>query len=113
MGKQIDQALTKIRKRINKLRSIEYFLMSSDFEDLTNEEEKIIAKLVEDENLQDIKKLFSIKDLENLENKPTRILKHIASTLLIKGWSRMTKVELILHIKDRRCGNNILQSLKK
>lgn len=100
MGRQIDIVLSNIRKMINEYRSLEYFLETHD---LTDEEMEAYKIHINNHNVRELRKLFSEKDLTNLESKPVNVLKAIAQQNYIQHWSRMSKADLIRAIKETIC----------
>jgi uncharacterized Rmd1/YagE family protein len=112
---QLNQIRTQIWAKLLNLRNLDYFINGSKFDtaftDATNEEKEKIIALINDDKLPELKKLVSKLLNKNLEDKNLHELRILARILGIHLYSKYSKHQLFLILKERLSSNDESQSV--
>ena len=98
MGRKVD-LLVLIRKKINRLRKMEYFIEKNNLDEESMDCVEDFLVNVLSTNLFDLIEI-DLKESQAIEDWPFNKLKSLAQKLSIKYWATMTRGDLIFQIKN-------------
>jgi hypothetical protein len=98
MRRRVATHLTKLRSRINSLRSLERYLQKEEVERCAHLPK--FWELVDAEDVTGLKILLENSEDSVIEAKSVRKLRHIASNLKIPHYGKMSREDLVKAIKE-------------